>query len=485
MGILGNFRDNIIQRFSDPSIPVGGKIWKMSTTEFNLPLKYDYDTIEKLLEDERIFSIVALVSSMVQKAYVGPELHPSDRYTDNEISKDETKALNAAIEVSRDLKFNQLCFNYAWQLVTHGDLFEKIIKNDKGITKLVSLPLSSTRILANESQIRSSGQGAQILEENLITVKKNSNDTNPTVYKEDEYFHISFKNHAVWKKDIEGSDTYGIYSLSPIASLQRLVNWKKKTIENDIIWKNKLLPRILYKLKMPSIIPSKYTGTQTEKVAAAQKDATLLTDKFINSTRTLRPDDDIVMSDAADAKMLEASSINYHQPNETISQINTFLNTPQGVPSGLLGGETGASMGLELASIFAGIRVDYLVKKVLDALVKVMQSHVRIIASSSKEEVISRLFIHSDPSLTVEKFQKVKTALSMAATGQFTRAEIREASGYTRLPQLPEEAFVKISIGEANKSINDQLGNIEKEGTESQKHNLSPEAKRNATETQK
>ena len=481
MGILSN----IIQRFTDPSIPVGGKIWKMSTKEFNLPLKYDYDTIEKLLEDERIYSIVALVSSMVQKAYVGPELHPSDRYTDNKISEDETKALNAAIQVSRDLEFPQLCFNYAWQLVTHGDLFEKIVKNDKGITGLVSLPLDSTRVLANEFQKKQRGQGAQITEEKLITVKKTTNDSDPTVYKEGEYFHLSFKNHAVWRKDIEDTDTYGIYSYSPIASLQRLVNWKKKTIENDIIWKNKLLPRILYKLKMPSIIPSKYTGTQTEKVASALKDATLLTDKFINSTRTLRPDDDIVMSDAADAKMLEASSVNYHQPNETISQINTFLNTPQGVPSGLLGGETGASMGLELASIFAGIRVDYIVKKILGALNKIMQSHVRIVASSSKEEVISRLFIHSDPSLTVEKFNKVNTALSMAATGQFTRAEIREASGHVRLPQLPEEAFVRISVGESNKSINDQVGNIEQEKTKSNENNLSPQAKRNATEDQK
>jgi len=236
---------------------------------------------------------------------------------------------------------------------------------------------------------------------------------------------------------------------------------------------------------MPSIIPSKYTGSQTEKVQAATADAELLTTKFINTTKTLRPDDDLVISDAADAKMLESSSTNYQQPNDTISQINTFLNTPQGIPSGLLGGETGASMGLELAAIFSGIRVDYIVRKIVNVLDELMRSHVKIVATSATEEVIDRLFIHVDPSLTVEKFNKVKTALSMAATGQFTRAVIREASGYVRLPQLPEEAFVKISIGEANKSIQDQVANIEKEKDKSNENNRSPQAMRNLTESQR
>ncbi len=485
MGFLSNFRTNILQFFTDPSIPVGGKIWKMSTTEFNLPLKYDYNTIEKLTEDERVYSIVAMVSSMVQKAYVGPEIHPKNRFTDDKLDDKEEKAILSAIKFSRDLNFKQLCFDYAWQLITHGDLFEKIVKGEKGIESITSLPLGSTRVLANESQQRQIGQGAQITEEKMITVKKTTNDTQPTLHKEGEYFHLSFKNHGVWRKDIDGSDTYSIYSIPPIATLQRLINWKKKTIENDIIWKNKLLPRILYKLKMPSIIPSKYTGTQTEKVAAAQADATLLTTKFINSTKTLRPDDDIVMSDAADATMLEASSVNYQKPNETISQINTFLNTPQGIPSGLLGGETGASVAIELAAIFAGIRVDYLVSKIAVALTRVMQSHLRIVTPSAGNDVIERIFIHTDPALSVEKFEKVKTALSMTAIGVFTKGEIRQAAGYPRLPQLPKETFPEIDLSGLRSSLGDRAGDIKKEKPGSDKNNASPQAERNTMEEKK
>ena len=472
----------LTQMFADATIPAGGKIFRSSSVEFLIKLKYDYATIEKLLEDERVYSIVVMVASMVQKAYVGPEIRPAKRFQDVEFDDKEAKAMEAAIVVSEDLKFRQLCFDYAFQLVTHGDLYERITKDGtKGITKLTSIPLNSARSLANEGQAKMRAGGAQILEENFVSIMKTINDTNPEVLslEKNEYFHLSFKNHAVWRKDIQDSDSYGIYSKPPIATLQRLVEWKKKTIENDVIWKNKLLPKWVFKLKMPSIVPSKYTGTQSEKVSAAMADAELLTNQFINKTTTTRPDDDLVLSDAVDASVLEAKSTNYMKPNETISQINTILNSPQGMPSGILGDASGASVGLEIAAVFAGIRIDYIVRKIADKLTEVMKSHVRLVESAAGEDVIKRLFIHVDPSLTVEKFERVKTALSMAATGQFLSSEIREAAGYVRLPQLPADKFVKIAAGEFNKSVNDQVKNIAQEKTGSGKNNQTPGGERN------
>lgn len=472
------FRDRILQLFNDPSIPTGGRIFAMRTTEFHDDLKYDYKTIEDLMEDERVYSIVSMVSSMVAKSYMGPEIIPKDRYTDSKLDDKEKAAMASAEKFCRDMKCKELFFNWTWQLVSHGDLYERIIKTGKGIEELISLPLNSVRSLANEEQVRKLPQNLQIIEENMISVKRAINDPRPTIYKEGEYIHVSFKNHGVWRDDVEGMKTYGIYSIPPLAPLQRLVNWKRKTIENDIIWKNKLLPRILHKLKMPSIVPSKYTGTQQEKITAAKADAALLTDAFISSTKGVRPDDDLVISDAVDTSILEAKTVNYAQPNETISQINTFLNTPQGLPSGLLGGESGASMGVELAAIFAGIRVEYIAQKIAVEFAKLMKSHVRLSATSAGEETIDRLFIHVDPALSVEKFEKIKTAMSMAATGCFTKGEIRQATGYARLPQLEKEAFPEIDLSTVTKSLDDLNSNTKKEkpNTES---NTSPKGGRN------
>lgn len=483
MGILTRIRT---QLFSDPSIPIGGKIYRMNTKEWNQPLKYDYVTIEKLLDDERVVSIVGLVASLVSDAYVGPEIHPKDRFKDDKIDDNESKALASAIKFARSQKFKRKCFEYAWQVITHGDMFEKIVKleDGKGIEKLVPLPLNATRVLEFESQKKSRGAGAQMQEENFISVMKTVNDTDPKIYDlaKKEYFHISFKPHGVWREDIQGSDTFSIYSKSPIATLQRLKNWKDKTIENDIIWKNKLLPRILYKLKMPSIIPSKYTGTPSEKIDQATADATKLTTTFINETKTLRPDDDIVISDAAEATILEAKSVNYQQPNEVIGQINAMLNSPQGIPGGLLGGENAGAVASELASIFSGIRINYIINLIADALAEVMKSHVILDATSVGEEVVDRLYILSDPALTIEKFQKVKIALSMAATQIFTKAECRQAAGYPRLPQVEiglmatqVNVNIKASIAELEK-------NIEQESSNSEQNNRSEKGKVNTTE---
>lgn len=483
MGIV----DWVIQKFSDPTIPVGGRIFRQHTEEFFGELKYDYTTIEKLLEDERVYGIVALIASLVSKAYVGPELHPIDKYTDSELDEKERKALAEAEKVARSdrLNFKQLFFDIAWELASHGDAYEVIVKDGTGIQKLVSQPLNATRSLANREQVLKMPDNLQIIEENIIAVKRNMNDRQPVVYNEDQYIHFSFKNHGVWRKDIEGVDTYGIYSKPPIATLQRLVNWKKKTIENDILWKNKLLPRILHKLKMPSIVPSKYTGTPEEKISKAKTDADKLTNSFMEATKPIRPDDDMITSDAVDTSILEAKSANYQKPNETISQINTLINTPQGIPSGLLGGEAGASMGIELAGVFAGIRIDYIAKKIADGLTEVMKSHVRIAATSAGDEVIDRLYVHVDPALSVEKYEKIKTALSMSATQVFTKGEVRAAAGYARLPQLPKEAFPEVDPARVKQSLDDLTSDVKKEKPGNQANNKSPQGDRNTMEDQR
>jgi hypothetical protein len=480
MGIISR-----IQAFAaaDPTIPVNGKIFRSNTVEFSGKLKYDYATIENLVSDERVYSIIALVSSMVEDAFMGAEIRPKNRFTDDKLEKKEEEAIAAADEFCRTLNIRRKFFEYAWQIITHGDLFEKItLDGSAGIIELDSIPLNSVRVLERLAQAKTAGVQPQIVKEKLIISKKLKNDINPVVYKEGEYFHISFKNHGVWRKDIEGIDTYCIYSIPPIATLQRLVNWKIKTIENDISWKNKLLPRWVHKLKMPSIVPSKYTGTPEEKVSKAKADADKLTDSFKTGFQNLRADDDLIISDAVDSSVLEAKSTNYHQPNETITQINNLLNGPQGLPSGALGGVSGASIGMELSGIFAGLRIKNVVNNIADMITILMQRHVLITNTGVGEDIVNRLFIHSDASLTVEKFEKMKTAISMVSTGMYTKGEIRKSTGHVRLPQLPKDAFPDTDmIGKGKQTLKDLEGDVKKEGTDSNQNNNSPQGERNTS----
>ncbi len=476
---------NILQRLGtgDPTIPVAGKIYVISTVERQIGLRYDYVTIESLARDERVYSILALVASMVEKAFVGIEIRPENRYTDDKLEEKEKKAINAGDKFCRTLKIRRKFFEYAWQMVSHGDLFEEIeLDGNKGIVGLSSLPLNSVQVFEHARQIKATGVQPQILKENLIIVKKSENDINPRTIRLGDYIHFSFKNHGVWRKDIKGINTYNIYSIPPIATLQKLVDWKEKTIENDSIWKNKLLPRIKHVLKMPSIVPSKYPGTASEKIAAAKKDADMLTDGFIKSTKTLRPDDDLVESDAVDTTILEPSSTNYQQPNENINQINNMLNGPQGLPGGALGSASGASVGMELSGIFAGIRIENLVNNLADGFTELLKRHLNIAETGLGEELIDRMYIHTDSALTVERFEKMKTAISMVSTGVYTKSEIRRSTGHARLPQLTEDQFPdKDMISAGKTTLKDMTGDVKKEGTDSENNNNSPQGERNTS----
>lgn len=483
MGII----EKVFQYFGSSSIPVGGKVFKMHTTEFDDKISYDYDSIEKLMEDERVQSIVALIASMCYRAYVGPAILPENEFDDQKLDKKEKEALKEASKFLRSSNINakQRFFDWGWQLASHGDEFVKLKIGESGIEGFVSQPLNVVRVLENQEQRNKRGQGAQIKEENMISVKRHDNDTMPPIIKKDNYIHLSYKNYGVWRKDIEGTETYGVYSKSPIATLIRLTNWKKKTIENDIIWKNKILPRIAHYLKMDSIIPSKYTGTQQEKINKAIKDADAVTSNFINKTKNLKPDDDFVFSDSVDSKVLEANSANYQRPNETISQINGLMNAPHAIPNGLLGGESGASMGIEMQAIFANIRVEYIVGNIVEAFNNITRRHLIRTRPQLGEDVINRIFIHVDPSLTIEKFQKVKIALSMATIGSFTLGEIRRAAGHVSLPQLDNGKMVRIDSELVRWTEKEMTSDINKQGLNSEQNNRSPEAQRNSTGSQR
>ena len=79
----------------------------------------------------------------------------------------------------------------------------------------------------------------------------------------------------------------------------------------------------------------------------------------------------------------------------------------------------------------------------------------------------------------------MKTALSMANTGLFTKGEVRKTAGFTRLPQLPKEAFPDDRLLGKIKAFGDSVGDVKTEGTQNKENNRSPAAKRDSTESDK
>ena len=444
MGIIDKIR-NTIQAFSDGTIPVGGKILRLKTTEFLDEQSDKYEDITKLLNDERIFSLVALTSSLIQSAYKGIHLKPTDRYTDKTLTKNEIKVLKLGDEFAdpiSGLDFKQLFFDIGWSIALYGEeRYVYMIEKDKGITELKSVPLNSSYFVDNTEQINS--VNTIVRTGNILVVNKNPNNTNPDIIKEGGFEQIAYHKRGVWRRDIHGRDTYGVYPIVPGKCLQNLYKWKLKTMENDVAWKNKLMPRILHELDMGGISAAGYPGkTKAEKNAAALADAQKIIQNFKNNTKIDTPDEDLIVSKSVVTKILEATSTNYMAPNDTLEQINKAFNTPFGIPEGQIGGESGSSMGAQLDSYFESIRIDTIASLISKALTKALHKHL-IINNAGLSEEIKRLYVHIDTMIPVHRFEMARTILSLAQSGVVLKTETREMINLPRIPQLPKEDFME------------------------------------------
>ena len=463
----------------DTSVPRGGTIFKTHTTEMGPErrLDYSYDTIERMVEDERIVSIVSLFCAMVEESYKRIEFEPEDDFEDYELDTAEIEILKTAKLIAKKLEFRTKFHDYAWQLITHGDVFERYeLKSDIVSSEIIPIPLNNVRVIEESSQAES-GNSDLIMREEMIDIRGDDNPDENEVLKKEKYIHISIKNHGVWRRDKNGGDTFSIYSKPPLSVLSTQLNWKKKTIENDILWKNKTVPRVKHTLKMPAITPNRYQGTMDEKVAKAKAEAQKIVEEFITSTQNMRPDADIVTSDAVETGIVEAKSTNYQKPNEVLNQINAAINTVHGIPEGLTGGKD-TSISMESAGIFAGLRVKHVSNKIATALERILKEQLLIAGTGATEENIERIVIKIDDSLTKELFDKFKIALSAKAAGVFTKQEIRQLCGYSALP-LNAKDLVPAETEGAGPKEDPEGGNIMREGADANETNRSSASRQN------
>lgn len=473
-----------IQAYAGGTIPVGGKLFQTKSTEFSGNLSEKYEDIEKLLTDEKIYSLVALIASLVQYSYKGPHLQPVNKYEDDELTPNESKVLNLADKFAdsiNGLDYSQLMFDIAWNIILHGEeIFIYKFGKEKQIVALQPVALNASYFVERKDQINN--KETTVYSDEILVVKKDGTDNNPDTYDREQFEHISYHRRSVWRKDIEGRTTFNVYSIVPAKCLQNLHKWKLKTMENDVIWKNKLLPRIKHTLDMGGINAAQYPGkTQSEKTAAALRDANKIIENFKNETKIDTPDEDLISSESVTTEMLESRSTNYQDPNKTLDQINDSFNTPFGVPNGQTGGNSGASMGVELDSIFESIRVDVIAKAIAKALGKAVRKQL-IINDPGLVDEINRIYIHVDTMLPVHKFTLARTVLALAKSGTVLKTESREMVGLPRLPQMKDELFIS---SKDNSRDSEEQGekDLLQESAGKNSNNDSPRAKENTSES--
>lgn len=340
----------------------------------NIPFKYSEMT--ELLADDRLYSIIVLTSAMVSDAYKGIAILPKSQYKDDELKDKEIDAVDKAVKFARTIDVERLFHDYTWNMILYGDYVERMIIGGEGVKELKSVPLNALTIVESEEQLTQ--KTAIVMEANLYIVNELFT-TNRKEYKAEDVVHVSFHNRGQWRKDIANRDTYGIYSIPPLATLKKLKEWKYDTINKDMKWKSKLIPRTHWQVDTDDVVPAQFSGDTIEK---KMENANNEIDKRLREVGrivdTPEPDKSVITSKGIEGKILEVKGATYAKPNETLQQINSYLGTTVGIPDAYLGGKPEGYAGLSSVSVVNSLRSAVIAKNVARSLEKVIRRHLGI-----------------------------------------------------------------------------------------------------------
>ncbi len=415
--------------------------------------------------DERLWSIVELSAIMIKKSYADIRIRPENP-DDKELSSEEEGALTAAKEFAERMDFADLFYHYTVDLWKYGDIADQIRISGKGVDSLIPLPMNLVTAVDKRSQINN----ALRFQDQVITDPKwyivderdTAVNTHMTILSKDRVLRISFNNRRNWIKDNLGRWTFNVWSHPPIASLYTLIEWKHNLIKNDILWRNRMLPRVHWKLNLEPFDPSKYSGTHAQKIADATRDATKAINDFNEVAKRMEADQAITTGMGVEHEMIEPKSTNYNSPSEIIAQLNSFISSPTGVPDALVGGESKGFTSLLQTTSFTALKSEVYAEKIKVALQSLMRRHVSIVKPATSEGVLNRLEIRTRLILDRDRTELSKIIGNLVGAKVFTADEIRKVWGLDPLTKKQEEELVSFNekmnpVGNSAEEINADL----------------------------
>ena len=419
----------------------------------------DYDQADHLmLLDDRLRGNLDLYAKMVSRSFQGVDItQRGDLTNPRELDTNEIDMLITANNLIERLKFKRLYESYTKSLIKYGDVIEHIETDPSfldaefteeaeatgAITGLTSLPMNQMTIIDEAKRIDDPNPSSVITQANIYVVdelSKDQTEEKPVQYPKEEILHISLDNRTNWKEDLIKRPTYGIWSDSPLKSVLYLIEWKHNIIRNDMLWRNKMLPREHHKLNMAAFSPENYPGsTFGERLNSAKVAATLEMNSYGNSIRGQQPDQGYVTSNDVSIEIVEPKSVNYQSPNELINQLDTKISSLTGTPEALSGGETTGFSSLEFSATFVAIRAEEMANLIGSALERIIWKHVLAIHPSVNIIDIKRIKLKHRLILDRDLSERAKVISILAGTKIFTPTELREIFGKEAMTTAQEE----------------------------------------------
>ena len=444
-----------------------------------------YDQADLLvLKDDRLRSNLDLYAKMVSRSYQGIDIEQEgDEVNPRELDENEMQMLRTAENLDNRLNFKKLFESYTKSLIKYGDVIEHIETDAafldeefeeepevaEAITALTSLPMNQMTIIDEAGRIENPEPERVITQANIYVVdEENADQTeeDPVQYDKSEILHISLDNRANWKEDLVGRPTYGIWSDAPLKSVEYLVNWKHNLIRNDMIWRNKMLPREHHKLNMAAFAPENYPGaTFTERLNSAKVAATTEMNKYSVSIRNQQPDQGYVTSDDVTIEIIEPKTANYKDANDHINQIDGKIAALTGTPEALSGGQQMGFSSIEFSGTFVTMRAEEMGQLIADALNRIIWKHIKAVHPSSKIADIKRVKIKIRLILDRDLAERANVMSLMSGTKVFTPTEIREIFGKEALTDKEQEEIndflqSQVEMQAVGKSVDEVAGDV-------------------------
>jgi|GEM_PF-4334076 len=450
-----------------PASIIGGTLQEIANLRVN---ENRYLLADRLYwDDERLFSAVSLIALMVQKSVGDPSIQNQDKTLTNE----EENAVEEATNWYKAMDIPALYHDYTVDLWKYGDAVDVIKFNgSQGITGLEPLPMHSITAVETRDQIGSSPSisfkdRAQLISKPqfyVIDENYSINDLATRVIRKDRILHISFHNRRSMIRDNLKRWTLNTWSMAPINSLFGIIAWKQHLIRNDMLWRNRALPREWHKLNLNMFDPSRYKGTYSEKLTAAKADAKQAIEDYNETNAKREADQGFTTGSNVEITWIEPKTSTYADPLPIIDQINSLLGGPSGTPSALMGGESKGFTSLVHASSFLALRAEIYASVIQKKLEELMKRHIRIVRPGIDDAVVNRLFIKNRLILDRDRTELAKIISVLVGAKVFTPSEIRAIWG---LDPLTEHQFEELidwldntqskGFGNSPRSVSDDL----------------------------
>lgn len=206
-----------------------------------------------------------------------------------------------------------------------------------------------------------------------------------------------------------------------------------------------MVPRYHHALDLSAFDPNFYTGSRSEQIAAAKKDAEAAIADY--NTRIaegdvqnpLQADQGFTTGKEVEIKVIEPKSTSYASPNEILDQIIESTYNAVGVPPPTMR----SFAAIYMASEFLVMRGQFLAERIASKLNWIIHRHLAL--KGRDKEIIKRIRLIVNFTLERNMVEKARMVAILETSKKFTSAELRTLFGLAPLTDLDIEDLKKMA----------------------------------------